>query len=205
MVERFPVTEEVTGSNPAGRAMKKTLSIVVMILLFSGVYLLYDRKIQEQSGMPIPIPATASDESSVDVQTEPFVRVGDRLGGMTVVHVEPFNTGQYSQSQASTELGPENVRLLLTGPISITGTYSFVDSAIGFTGYCMTNFDAVSLSRLPTLPGTAPAPLRSLCFRNVDFVKQKLGTQNRRITAVVDNYELNAYPSEMVDYADLIE
>lgn len=130
-----------------------------------------------------------------------FVSVGDILGAMTVVSVAPFNTGQYSSDPKMMQLGPQNIRVNLKGPIEVTGAYSTVHSGIGFDGYCMSVSDAASLSRLPVLP----AGVRSyFCFRNGETAQQKLGKQSRTVTVMIDNYQLNSYPSEVVDWADLI-
>ena len=149
----------------------------------------------------------ASDTGTADAPeentTEPFVHVGDRLGGMTVVSVAPFNTGQYSQVAEFTRLSPENVTVLLSGPIKVQGTYQYVDLEIGFQGYCMFDFDAASLALLPALPGSTPTP--RFCFRNATIAERELGKTKRPVTVLIDHYELNAYPTEVTDFADLIE
>lgn len=130
---------------------------------------------------------------------------GDKLGEMTVVDIAPFNSGQYSNDPENIKIGPHNVKLLLKGPILVTGTYRFVNSAIGSSGYCMSDFDIASLSRLPYLPIDNNKPAVLFCFRNVDFVKSKLGEKSAVVTVKIDNYEINSYPTEVVDEADLIE
>ncbi len=136
-----------------------------------------------------------------------FVSVGDILGAMTVVNAAPFNTGQYSSDPKMMKIGPENARITLRGPIEITGVYSAVHSEIGFDGYCMLVSDAASLTRLPALPvrGGSPAVRPYFCFRNADFTRQKLGEESRTVTVEIDNYELNSYPAEVVDWADLVD
>jgi hypothetical protein len=139
--------------------------------------------------------------------TYDLVSVGDTLGAMKVVRVAPFNSGQYSSDPKMTKIGPENIRIILHGPIEVTGTYKAVHSEIGFDAYCMSVSDHDSLSRLPPLPVRAGAPnMRGyFCFRNTDFVQKKLGEETRTVTVTIDNYELNSYPSEVVDYADLVQ
>jgi hypothetical protein len=130
-----------------------------------------------------------------------FVSVGDILGAMTVVNVAPFNTGQYSSDPKMMQLGPQNIQANLKGPIEVTGAYSAVHSGIGFDGYCMSVSDVASLSRLPVLS----SGVRSyFCFRNGATAQQKLGEKSRTITVIIDNYQLNSYPSEVVDWADLV-
>lgn len=133
--------------------------------------------------------------------TPAFVSVGDVLGAMTVVSVAPFNTGQYSSDPKMMQLGLQNARITLRGPIEVTGAYSAVHSGIGFDGYCMSVSDAASLSRLPVLS----TGVRSyFCFRNSETARQKLGEKSRTITVKIDNFELNSYPAEVMDWADLI-
>ncbi|MEX2405468.1 MAG: hypothetical protein WD579_02585 [Candidatus Paceibacterota bacterium] len=142
-----------------------------------------------------------------DAET-PFVSVGDTLGAMTVVSVAPFNHGQYSTDPKMVKIGPQNAKIILKGPIEITGTYSAVHSGIGFDGYCMSVTDVASLARLPVVPvrGTQPSiSSYSFCFRNGEVVRQQLGEENRTITAEIDNFELNSYPAEVMSWADLVE
>lgn len=135
-----------------------------------------------------------------------FVSVGDVLGAMTVVSVKSFNTGQYSSDPKMMQLGPQNIQANLKGPIEVTGAYSAVHDGIGFDGYCMSVSDVASLARLPALPVSSGSPaFRSyFCFRDGETVKQKLGEASRTITVTIDNYQLNSYPAEVMDWADLI-
>jgi hypothetical protein len=139
-------------------------------------------------------------------QPKALVSPGDKLGAMTVVHVgiaiNPKDSG--TNNPELMNIGPNNIRVLLKGPIDVTGTYKQVHSGIGFDGDCMTNFDAASLARLPSLPGESYAPQGMFCFRNTDFVEKNLGTKSHLVTVKIDNYELVSYPSEVMDYADLV-
>jgi hypothetical protein len=143
--------------------------------------------------------------SSPDVPQVPLsVFVGDKLGSMTVTSVEPFNFGQYSNDPGTTNLSQNNVKLKLSGAITITGMYYFVLSETGFSGYCMTDFDQESLAKLPSLSLTDRSNF--FCFRNEDFVKIELGRdeEKKKVTVKIDNFEINRYPSEVVDWADLV-
>lgn len=140
--------------------------------------------------------------------SSPFVSVGDMLGAMTVVSVKPFNTGQYSTDPRSMIIGPRNVQITLKGPIEVMGAYSAVHSGIGFDGYCMSSIsDVASLSRMPVFPVRGgPPDIRSyFCFRNSEMAQKILGEKSRTITVAIDNYQLNSYPAEVVDWADLID
>lgn len=139
--------------------------------------------------------------------SRPYVSVGDTLGAMTVVSVAPFNTGQYSTDPKMMQLGPQNAKVILRGPIEIMGTYSAINDPIGFNGYCMSVSDTASLARLPVLPVNGVRPDVSsyfFCFRNGETARQQLGEESRTITATIDNFELNAYPAEVMTWADLI-
>lgn len=147
-------------------------------------------------------------KSLSDTTSSAFVSVGDMLGAMTVVSVAPFNTGQYSPNPKSMQLGPQNAKIMLKGPIKITGTYSAVHSGIGFDGYCLSVSDAASLARLPVIPVNGVRPdiqVYSFCFRNGEVVRQQLGEESRTVTVTIDNFELNAYPAEVMSWADLVK
>ncbi|MDO8482368.1 MAG: hypothetical protein Q7S86_00955, partial [bacterium] len=126
-----------------------------------------------------------------------FVSKGDTLGGMTVANVSPFNP-------EAGEIAPDNVKINLSGPITVTGKYRHVSSAIGFDGYCMSGFNEASLKILPSLPGEKRQTLSSFCFRNVDTARKLLGEESKVVSVKIDNYELNAYPSEVIDWVDIV-
>lgn len=138
--------------------------------------------------------------------SSPFVSVGDILGAMTVVSAAPFNTGQYSTDPKMMQIGPRNIQITLQGPIEVTGAYSAVHSAIGFDGYCMSVSDVASLSRMPVFPVRGgPPDIRSyFCFRNSEMAQKILGEKSRTVTVTIDNYQLNSYPAEVIDWADLV-
>ena len=167
------------------------LTIIAALILGGGAYY-YVQKLKP------------SIVSTVGTGTS-FVKVGDSLGTMKVVSVNPFNSEQYASDSESIKIGPNNAKVILKGPILVTGTYHFINSGVGFSGYCMSNFDVASLSRLPSLPGVSHGDAGyTFCFRNEDFAKQKLGEKSRIVTVKIDNYELNSYPSEVIDWADLV-
>jgi hypothetical protein len=175
---------------PYGFVWLMLLIIVLVMLAVSGGAYWYEH----QKTAPMQV------ENSVEKYS---ISKGDKLGAMTVVSVAPFNSGQYSDDPESMKIGPENVKLVLVGPIEVTGTYEVVHSEIGFDGYCMTNFDAPSLSRLPSLPG-GNALSGFFCFRNEKKVIAELGEDAKTVTVEIDNYELNRYPSEVVDWTNLV-
>lgn len=141
-----------------------------------------------------------------------YVSVRDKLGEMTVVQAGPFKSeleqisdNPHLSNPETLPFGPKNVKLLLQGPIEVTGTYRAVHSGIGFDGYCMSDFDVVSLARLPSLPGETTPSSWQFCFRNEQAVRGELGETAHVVTVKIDNYVLSRYPSEVIDWADLIE
>ena len=139
----------------------------------------------------------------------PLVSVGDILGAMKVVSVAPFNSGQYSTDPKMTKIGPQNIKILLKGPIEITGTYSTQQPGMGgSSGPCISVSDATSLARLPVMPVRGgPPDIRAyfFCFRNNgESVEQQLGKESRTVTVEIDNFELNSYPAEVMSWADLV-
>lgn len=163
-------------------------------------------KIITNSSAPTIVATTSANPvQSGKIDEHLTISIGDKLGGMIVTEVSPFNSGQYSTHPEMMKFGPQNAKVILRGPIVVTGTYGLVDSAIGFSGYCMSKFDSVSLTQLPYLPVKDSKPSIIFCFRNGKFAQQKLGEAERTISVKIDNYELNSYPSEVMDYADLVE
>lgn len=172
---------------------QKTLFLAVVIIVISGTVYTYFSK-EKITAQP-----------SQQITQKDFISAGDKLGGMTVVSVSPFNSGQYSSDPEVMKIGPHNVKLKLQGQIEVTGTYGYINSEMGFSGYCMSKFDTAALSLLPHLSEGNKESQIFFCFRNEDFVKNKLGEKERIVRVKIDNYELNSYPAEVTDWADLIE
>lgn len=122
---------------------------------------------------------------------------------MKIVSVEPYNTGQYCNAPSCTELGANNVKILLKGPVVVTGTYSYINSESGFSGYCMEGFDRGFLGTLPF--ELSNQEVKIFCFVNKTFAEEKLGKEKKTVTVVIDNFEFISYPSEVMHGADLVE
>lgn len=174
-------------------------AVLVVVCVVAADFLFWQYQ-REHTTPPFTFPvAETTDVQPVADFKAPVV--GDTLGAMTVVSVAPFNTGQFSSAPDLMQLGPENISIVLKGPIEITGEAGPVHSAIGFDGYCMSVTDPISLSRMPRLDGTART---NFCFRHPEVVEQMLGHESKTVTVKIDNYELESYPSEVLDWADLV-
>ena len=142
--------------------------------------------------------------NTVGKQSRPYVAVGDKLGSMTVVSAAPLNP-EYPKGRMGVEVTPDNAHIVLKGPIEVTGKYTgHYESAMGYDGYCMSDFDAESLTRLPTLPNAAPVPYPWFCFSNSEVARRQLGEKEAQVTIIIDNYDLKSYPSEVIDTADFV-
>ncbi len=122
---------------------------------------------------------------------------------MRIVSVQPFNSGQYSTDPSLTQIGPNNIKILFKGPVTIMGNYFFEANESGFVGYCMKDFDISFLGVLPY--GISPEEVQVFCFRNADIVEKKLGKQSKEIAVTIDNFELKSYPAEVMNWADFVD
>jgi hypothetical protein len=122
---------------------------------------------------------------------------------MKVVSVQPFSSGQDSTDPSLKEIDKNNIKVVFKGPAQVTGNYFFEAGESGFAGYCMKDFN---ISFLGTLPYGIPSEKAAVfCFRNEDIANQKLGKEAKKITATIDNFELNSYPTEVMNWADLLD
>lgn len=122
---------------------------------------------------------------------------------MRVVTSVPFNMGQYSRDPSLMKIGQDNIKVSLKGPVEVTGNYFFEATESGFSGYCMKDFDVSFLGTLPY--SISPEKVKIFCFRNEDAANQKLGKDSKKITVTIDNFELNSYSAEVMNWADLID
>lgn len=122
---------------------------------------------------------------------------------MKITSVEPFKFGESCKDITCPELGARNSKIFLKGPVVVTGTYSYINSAIGFAGFCMEEFDRGFLGSLPY--DLSNQHIRMFCFRNATFADNKLGKERKTVSVTIDNFELNSYPSEVMNWADLVD
>lgn len=128
--------------------------------------------------------------------------IEEKSNEMKVTNVLPFNSGQYSNDSSLKEIGADNIKILLKRQVTVTGKYTYESNGLGFSGYCMSDFDNGFLGKLPY--GISNENIKIFCFRNEDFAYEKLGTSTKQITIIIDNFEFNSYPSEVMNWADLI-
>lgn len=126
----------------------------------------------------------------------------EKSNEMKVANIQPFNSGQYSNDSSLKEVGVDNIKILLKGQVTVTGKYTYESNGLGFSGYCMSDFNNGFLGKLPY--GISNENIKIFCFRNEDFAYEKLGTSTKQITVIIDNFEFNSYPSEVMNWADLI-
>lgn len=130
------------------------------------------------------------------------IKVGDKIAGMTVKSIAPYDEEVKTLSLES------NAKVRFTGQTTIMGTYYY--ECPGFEGkcsnseqrLCFKDLDNISQKKMPTLKdGRNPI---WFCFSNVNEAKNLLVPNTGKKTIVIDNYVLNVYPSEVIDTADLI-
>lgn len=140
-------------------------------------------------------------------QTKPIISTqtstSSSTNTMKITNIEPFNSGQYCKDTSCMELGARNIKVLLKGPVVVKGVFSYVNSEIGFEGFCMKEFDRVFLGTLPY--ELSNQEVRMFCFRNGVFTEKKLGKERRMVSVTIDNFEFNSYPAEVMNWADLVD
>lgn len=124
------------------------------------------------------------------------VKVGDKIGGMVVKSVKPFNANINSISP--------NAIVSFTGEVTITGTVKSVFSEFaGANQVCMDGLDQQSLLLMPK----AKEDTRTVhvCFSNTADALKKfpLGTDESANVKISD-YIISDYPSEVLNTAQFI-
>lgn len=194
--------------NPAFRVTKlsKYLAMVMFIIMpFIGGWIGYRYAPERVVYVDLVVPVEVENSEKKNQPTVSPTKLSDilykgmKIGGMTLAEYGPYNP-DYS------EINSNNVKMLLKGPLEVTGTFEYVVHEIGFEGYCMNDFSEESIARLPYVPASdgSSEPRTWFCFRNEDEVFKKLGKDQKVVTVLIDNYELKAFPSEVIDRADLI-
>lgn len=183
--------------------LSKYLAMIIFIVMpFVGGWIGYTYvpvKIIEVEKTVYRESVVSADDSLLPVSFADSLYVGQKIGAMTLSEYGPYNSS-YS------EMSPSNIKMLLKGPVEITGVYEYYESEIGFEGYCMKEFSPETKLVLPYVPvtGEEEKAVWMFCFRNEAEVSAELGKTKQTVTLLIDNYELNAYPSEIIDRADFV-
>ena len=142
----------------------------------------------------IPKETASQDQTANEID----IKIGDKLGEMAVLSINPYNSS----------FGPiskNNVKIVLHGPITVTGRYEYlVSEGYGTIGPCMSDFDMDSLQKLPWIGSEEDQSKQWFCFSNEDQALRDLGKSSKLVTVSIDNYVLKSYPSEVIDTAELV-
>lgn len=125
------------------------------------------------------------------------VKVGDKIVGMTVKSIEPF--------EKSRNFSKHNISIKFTGEATITGKYFYLggpDSLFPENIAVCFELDATSSKLMPQKDGYKIW----FCFNNDDFARTMFNPagSSGRATITIDNYTMNIFPSEVWDTADLV-
>lgn len=143
-----------------------------------------------QSSNKMPAPS-----SKFDIAT---VKVGDKVGAMTVSAIEPF--------MGDKPFSENNAKVTFKGPITVTGDYFQMGPNELFSdrmGACFEKFDEDSLDILPQKLGEYGHPL--FCFSNNSFVDKYFASGTGQATIIIDDYEVVNLPAEVWNSARLID
>ena len=176
--------------------MKKIILILVVAVVLVGGYFYINNSTQSNK-----VITEDSNENNAK-KTIDTIEVGDKIGEMTVTKVGPFNVEVSNQ-----DIDFQNSKIVLKGPIIISGTSKVISSEEGFSAYCFNNFDMASIKKLPLLSEDKPETY-SFCLRSEQMAQQKieLGDGEKKVTVQIDNFEIRKYPGVLVEYvADLVK
>lgn len=125
------------------------------------------------------------------------IAVGDAVADMKVTGKEDKAQGTYG-------------RVTFTGEITLTGTYEYFSPDVPqlselTNGRVMFAPDAESAAKLPKIAGDERTT--TFLFRNLEASQAAFGPAGSKGTATVTiaNYEINYYPAECYNYADLVK
>lgn len=139
-------------------------------------------------------PATAATYSSTTPIDVLKIKVGDAVGKMKVTSIQPFKSS-YGP------LSSQNAKITFSGSVEVAATFT---NQGGITnGVCASSLDNVSASWLPKLKAYDEGTM--FCLTN-DLASSEFSPSESRWNAdvTINNYTLNAYPSEVTNSADLV-
>lgn len=143
------------------------------------------------------------------------VKPGDVIAGLTVRWVGPVDESGRAAGPLDPTAEIPNASVEFSGLVTLTGQYTAFEpptpEEILEAGYynplhrvCLGDLDAASLARLPRMAGDDRAT--SFCFSNPDEAAAALGQGTAGMaTVVIDDYDINVFPSEVVNFARLVE
>lgn len=144
------------------------------------------------------------------------VQPGDKVAELTVTSVGPVDESSGARDPLDSDAPIPNASVRFSGQVVVTGYYTAVSEArqrelADEAGYynpshrvCMREIDKDSAARLPQMAGDSRS--LSFCFRNIDEAAAALGEDTEgKATVVIDDYTINVFPSEVTNYARLVE
>ncbi len=168
--------------------MKKFALLILPLLLFAAC--------QTPVEEPEPVEDVVT-ENSFDVES---AEIGDTVVGMTINSVEPFST-----REDLLPINTFNAIVEFSGEAELTGTYHHYPAGTFIGGgelTCFDQLDETSISKLPRIDGKT---LTWFCFRNLDLANDSFDAETGETTIIIDNFQINSFPSEVWNLADLLE
>lgn len=208
--------------NQKGNAL--IIGILIGLLIAGGLFIVYyfgvfKKELNTQSSSKQLTEAIQTNNSQKEISTSSpssvsatvfkinEIKVGDKIGQMTVQSIEPFDP-EISGIPKLSGLSENNFRITFSGQIAITGNYEFMDLTKVGTGdkYVFFTPDSSSATLLPQ-EAVANKNGYSFIFRNYDRAVKLLNSKGEKGTAkvVIDNLSLVSFPTEINNSADLIQ
>lgn len=134
-------------------------------------------------------------------------KIGDVVVNMTIKAITPFSVN--ITPPKSFPLTADNAKVEFSGQTQISGTYQYYgndeQSEMLTDIVCFDGLDNSSKSQLPQIQGDRREPW--FCFSNQDLAKELFIPKGAvgKATIIIDQYEINSYPSEVFNTATLIK
>ena len=150
----------------------------------------------EQTQQPT-YPDTNKNEFNINA-----IKVGDNIGSMTVISIEPYDNSGGSISDS-------NVKVSFKGKSIITGSISCSSDSSdpGLNHIVMNNLDIISKAKVPKMQGEINAGY--IDFNSPTSNAAKIACKNKigeQTTVTIDNFILNSHTGAMLNnYADLVD
>jgi hypothetical protein len=178
--------------------------VIGALLITAVIFAMRNNSIRNGGKQSQQNPQTSqSPNIPVNIFTLTDIKIGDKIAGMTVQSITPYDEGVKTLPLES------NAKVRFTGQTNVAGTYYY--ECPGFEGKCNKNeqrlclkdLDEASQKKMPRIKnGRDPI---WFCFSNADEAKKLLAPNTGKESVLIDNYILNVYPSEVIDTADLIK
>lgn len=181
--------------------------IIICVIIIAGL-IYYKLNQQANNQEKYGEPEQAQIDNSSNILDLSSVKIGDKIGTMTVESIIPYSESSTPPLAENLPLSTSNVKIVFSGQATLSGEYTYEYSPLEGS-YRLSFKVSNDRDKLPIIKDSEERKEVLCWFSNQGEALKLLGItkdveKKGNATIIVKNYVINRYPSEVTDMFELM-